>query len=690
MSKPISPPPATTASQAELPAYVSNGVIGLRVLDIPLLPGIVLVSGLAGSHPELEIEAAARAPYPVAGDLSLNGLWLTRAPQQVEFTEQRYDFSAGELTTRFRFHEAAVDADVEVLTFCSRAQPTIVLQEISVEVSAACDLVLRSIADTTDVKGRLVRRETAIPGPAGETVDGSLLWETLGARAECGVATATEFLGDEEALRTRREKGLDSPLMTDYRLNARPGRTYRLRQLASVVPTVLHHDPDRAAIRLVARARAFGFEELRAENRARWDELWKGRVLITADDQRWQALADAAFYYLNSSVHPSSPASTSIYGLAQWHDYHYYYGHVMWDIEIFALPPLLVSQPDAAEAMLEYRFRSIPAARSNAELHGRRGLQFPWRSSPLHGEESSPGPDPASWFEDHISLDIAWAYAQLAHATGDERIKSERVAPIVYGVADWLTSRVTPSRRGYEIRRVMGIAERRVPSDNDAYTIMAAKLVLREALEVARQLGVQAPRAWSAADEGLKVRVSPRSGAIMTHDGYQPGEEKGATPSPLAGLFPLWYPSDDKTTRATLEYFLALAPDYIGSPMLSALYGVWAAWAGDRRLAAELFDSGYASFVTGRFLQTLEHLPSKYPDKARSGPFFANIGGFLAGLIYGLPGIRINGNEPQTWPCRPVVLPWGWRSIEVERLWIRGQAARLTAEHGDKRSRLEL
>jgi trehalose/maltose hydrolase-like predicted phosphorylase len=71
----------------------------------------------------------------------------------------------------------------------------------------------------------------------------------------------------------------------------------------------------------VGKAAADGFDTLRQENRIEWQELWRGRILITADDDRWQRLADAAFYYLNSSVHMSAPASTSIFGLAQWSDY---------------------------------------------------------------------------------------------------------------------------------------------------------------------------------------------------------------------------------------------------------------------------------------------------------------------------------------------------------------------------------
>ena len=81
------------------------------------------------------------------------------------------------------------------------------------------------------------------------------------------------------------------------------------------------------------------------------EEIWKGRIRLIGAGDEWQALADAAFFYLNTSVHASSPASTSIFGLATWHDYHYYYGHVMWDIEAFAVPVLAFLQPAAAESL---------------------------------------------------------------------------------------------------------------------------------------------------------------------------------------------------------------------------------------------------------------------------------------------------------------------------------------------------
>ena len=110
-------------------------------------------------------------------------------------------------------------------------------------------------------------------------------------------------------------------------------------------------EPDFQAVRQVALAQKRGFERIRAANRACWRDLWKGRIKLVGADERWQALADAALFYLFSSTHVASPASTSIFGLATWHDYHYYYGHVMWDIETFVVP---ASQPSAAACGREH------------------------------------------------------------------------------------------------------------------------------------------------------------------------------------------------------------------------------------------------------------------------------------------------------------------------------------------------
>jgi hypothetical protein len=227
----------------------------------------------------------------------------------------------------------------------------------------------------------------------------------------------------------------------------------------------------------------------------------------------------------------------------------------------------------------------------------------------------------------------------------------------------------------------MGIAERKTESDNEAFTLLSAKAVLTAALEAARQLGRPEGAQWRQVLEHLNLPV--RDGILVSHDGFRRNEEKAATPSPLMGVFPLENLSPT-LAPATLAYYLAQARGYVGSPMLSSLYGVWAARHGNRRLGLRLLEEGYAKFITGRFLQTLEYRPDKFPEQPQAGPFFANMGGFLQSLLFGFPGIVPNSGVLASWVQHDVVLPAGWKAIEVERLWLKGKPVRLLARQGKR------
>ncbi len=689
MATPISPDPVTNHCPDYLPAYLSNGVIGLRVREIPLRNGAVVVNGLAGDDPVARVQCAPYAPYPLGGNIRLGHVWLSDLPRCARFIEQRYDFSCGELHSRFAFTVEGITAHVEVLTLCCRSEPCLILQETRVTVNEACEVTLEARVDPDEIAGRWRERWTQTPGTQTPAVDGALLWEPYGGLSTCGVAYVTTFEEDTRAERAIAE-GEERPLATRYTFRAAPGRSCRLRQIAAMVPSQMHHQPHLEAIRLAAHGHNLGWDALRRENRSEWADLWKGRVHLLGAERRWQALTDAAFYYLNASVHSSSRSSTSIFGLARWPDYHYYYGHVMWDIEAFAIPPLLFTQPEAARSMLHYRSRSMPAARANARLNGYRGLQFPWEGNPTLGEEETPLPGTGAWHEQHVSLGVAHAFAQYGYATGDARFLREQAWPVLAEVAEWVTSRVTRTERGYEIRASMGIAEREQAVDNDAYMNMATQVVLIEAAECARRLGFPVPAAWSTIARGLVLPYDPQTGVILSHDGYHPDEEKGATPDPLAGIFPFGYRADAQTERRTIAYYLAMADRYIGSPMLSALYGVWAAWTGDREAAARLLEEGYAKFVSDRFLDTHEYREDRFPEQPVAGPFFANLGGFLVGCLYGLPGLRLGAGPVESWCERPVVMPAGWDGIAVERIWVRGQPAEMVARHGDARASIRI
>ncbi len=626
------------------------------------------------------------APYPLAGDLAINGVWLSDQPSAVSHLVQNYDFSTGELTSAFRFTAAGLSADIVVTTLASRSAASILLQDIEIRTSAACEVSVRAIVETGSLRGRVARRRTNTPGDPKPACDGSLLWEAEGGLSFCGIALTTELIGADLS-GSIQAWDVSGPLRTEYVVRSRSGHAVRLRQIVAMVPSVLHDRADEEAVRRVARAKATGFDLLRERNRAAWAELWKGRIVVEGASPLHQEIIDAGFFYLNASAHAASPSATSIFGLAAWHDYHYYYGHVMWDIDAFCVPPLLFSQPDAALAMLEFRTRGLAAARSNARLSGRSGLQFPWEAAPLSGQEAAPGAGDSAAHEDHGSLHTARAFGLYADATGDKAFLDEDAWPVLSGVADWIIGRATRTGRGLEIKRSTGPAEVPEPPDNDAFTIMAAKQVLRRAMRAAEQTGREAPPEWAEAEQDLYLPVRS-DGVIAAHDGFRVSEPKGATPSPLAGLFPYDHPSPIDERQKTLEFYLKHWEAYVGAPMFPALYATWATMAGDRTLALKLFEEGYAAYDKGRFHQCLEYRPDHPDSEVAAGPFFANLGGMLLGLTLGMTGIVIDDGDPQGWARRPIVLPEGWSAITIERVWVRGKPMRLEARHGDDRAQM--
>ena len=688
---PISPPPLNSWKPEWIPAYLSNGLIGLRAGPIPLIEGLCIVNGLASIDPVEKGEGFARGLYPIGGDIEVDGRKLSRVPGESRIMEQRYDFSSGELSSRFSFSGPQSRVTVEVLSFCSRSLPSVVLQELRATVDHPCRLTIKAKVDPSGIEGNWRSRETATPGSDKPVVDGSMLWESHGGLSTCGAAYVTEFDGGEGVDRQVEKQDELAPLATWYSVDARPGQQYVLRQFTSLVPSQTHHEPHRQAARMAAMAVRRGFKTLRKENRGAWQEIWKGRIKLVGAGERWQALADAAYYYLHSSAHSSSLFSTSMFGLAYWPNYHYYHGHVMWDIETFMFPTLLLTAPEAAHALLAFRSQRLTAAQRNAALYGYRGLQFPWASGPRHGEEVIRLSAPHIVFEQHVSLSVAKAFTDYVHATGDEDYMREKAWPVLEGVANWIASRVVESGRGYEIKEVIGVAEQTEPVDNNAYVNMAATVVLREAAEMARRLKRPDGRRWQAIAERLYLPIDQGGGYIKNHERYSP-QEKGtaaATPEALAGLFPWYYEVNQQLQRGTIEVYLGRAEEFVGTPMLSALLGVYAAWIGDRAGSLSWFEKGYADFIEAPFGETNEFSRTRFPDKPRVGPFMANLGGFLLSCLYGLSGLRLSAAEPATWFQRPVVLPETWEAIEVERLYARGRPARLVARHGAQRATLE-
>ena len=160
----------------------------------------------------------------------------------------------------------------------------------------------------------------------------------------------------------------------------------------------------------------------------------------------WQRLADASFFYLHSSTRAASLASTGVFGLAYAPDYHYYRGHVMWDVESFALP---AARPDR------------PRRRAGAPpLPEPDGAGRPRRTPP---STATPGCStrgrPTSTAAEAVtragarptrttSRSMSGSPSPYVAVTGDRLFARQEALPVIAGIAEWLLSRVEPTERG--------------------------------------------------------------------------------------------------------------------------------------------------------------------------------------------------------------------------------------------------
>jgi hypothetical protein len=168
---------------------------------------VVSVSQTAsrGVDPLTLVEGFARAPYPLALDIAVDGVRISDRGERCVLREHRYDFGNGELSTDFAFDGGEHSAEVRVLTFCSRTFPTVCAQQVDVHVDGPCDLELSVGIDPSAIPGAWAKRIVESAGSA----DGLLLWRSHGGLSTCGAAYASE-LGGAEA-EPRYDRGETNP-----------------------------------------------------------------------------------------------------------------------------------------------------------------------------------------------------------------------------------------------------------------------------------------------------------------------------------------------------------------------------------------------------------------------------------------------------------------------------------------------
>ena len=131
-----------------------------------------------------------------------------------------------------------------------------------------------------------------------------------------------------------------------------------------------------------------------------------------------------------------------------------YDGHAFWDTEMFVLPVLTYTLPDAARDALRWRHSTLDKARDRAKVLGLKGAAFPWRS--INGAECS-AYWPAGTAAFHVSGDVAYATQQYLNATNDECFDRDEATEILVETARlWASLGHHDRHDGFRIDGVTG------------------------------------------------------------------------------------------------------------------------------------------------------------------------------------------------------------------------------------------
>jgi kojibiose phosphorylase len=454
-----------------------------------------------------------------------------------------------------------------------------------------------------------------------------------------------------------------------------------------------------------------------AEHCDAWLARWKASDLQIEGDAAAQRALRFAIYHLSSAANPGddrvSIGARGLSGTA-------YKGHVFWDTDIFMLPFFILTYPEAARALVMYRYHTLSGARAKAARLGYRGALYAWESADT-GEEMTPpfvvSPDGeivrilTGEQEHHISADVAFGVWKYWEATGDERFLVDAGAEILIETARFWASRAEREDDGrYHIRGVIGPDEYHERVDDNAYTNGLAQWNLEVGEEatrlvaehwpeqwraLSRRLGLDAeePGRWLEVARELYTGFDKQTGLFEQFRGYFALEDidlaafepRTAPMDVLLGreriqrskiikqadvvmlVHLLWERLPPQVRKANFEYYEPRCGH--GSSLSPAIHALVAARLGDAAVAERYFR------------QAAEIDLSDKMGNAAGGVHAGALGGLWQAAVFGFAGLRFTDEGPE----HRSNIPAGWRSLSMRFQW-RGRWHELTLPGAESRT----
>lgn len=439
-------------------------------------------------------------------------------------------------------------------------------------------------------------------------------------------------------------------------------------------------------------ARGLGFDGLLAEHRRAWGSRWENADVRIDGDPGLQLAVRFAIFHLLASAPDHGEAAVGARGLSG----SAYRGHVFWDTDVYVLPMLAATHPQAARAILEYRVRRLPAALRAAKSQRREGARFPWESA-WSGRDVTPDhardrrgellPILTGELEEHIVADVAWAAACYIDWTGDEPFAAGPGRELIVQTARWWASRIERDANGRgHIRGVIGPDEYHESVDDNAYTNVMARWNLKRAADESADMVDERERwRWLELADSIVDGYDPSTGIYEQFAGFNALEplliSKLAAQLPVAADILLGH-ERTQTTQVVKQADVLMLPYLIPDEVAAGSLQPNLDFYGPRTAHGSTLSPGvHAALLAraGRVADSLEMLRlaaridlDDIGHMTAGGLHLAAMGSVWRTLAFGFAGLRPAGDALA---IDPVLAP-GWDMLEL-RIRFRNSRVRV-------------
>ncbi len=273
---------------------------------------------------------------------------------------------------------------------------------------------------------------------------------------------------------------------------------------------------------LLQQVAHISYADLLAENQTYWANFWaKSDVTINGDPETQQGIRFCLFQMQQTFRGFVPGANIGAKGLTG----EAYNGNAFWDTETYCLPFYLFSNPEAAKALIDFRYKTLPQALDRAQELDCEGACYPVAT--IDGTESC-----TLW--QHASLQfqpttaVAYAIEHYVNITGDTAFLQAEGGEMLVQICRFLASRGQWSANGqFGYYAVMGPDEFQMMVNNNAYTNYMAKRTFAFTLQALAgtdlaKWGCTASELaqWQEIAGNMFIPYDPETGLYEQHEGF--------------------------------------------------------------------------------------------------------------------------------------------------------------------------